>query len=55
MSSEEVDASNVNFLSLNRTFSVGKYPSRNTLMPTLVDNTLETIPYAAGTPYRTSI
>ena len=55
MSVDDDDTSKENFLSLNLTFSVGKYPSRKTLIPILVDKTLETIPYAAGSPYNTSI
>ena len=45
-----VETSKENFLSRNRTFSFGIYPSRNTLIPTFVDNTLDTIPYAEETP-----
>ena len=45
-----VETSNENFLSRNRMFSLGRYPSRNTLIPTLVDNTPDTIPYAEETP-----
>jgi len=38
-----VETSKENFLSRNRTFSFGRYPSRNTLIPTFVDNTPDTI------------
>ena len=55
MSVAEDDTSKENFLSLNLTFSFGRYPSRNTLIPTLVDKMFETIPYAAGSPYNTSM
>ena len=44
------DASKENFLSLNLTFSEGRYPSRKTLTPTRVESTLDTMPYAAGSP-----
>ena len=39
-----------NALSRNRTFSAGRYPSRNTLIPTLVDSRPEAMPYADGSP-----
>jgi len=51
----EDDTSIQNFFSLNLTFSFGKDPSRKTLIPTLVDKIFETIPYAEGYPYNTSI